>query len=509
MVFGLAIGLAYRHVSGLGFGLASGLALVLRGLAAGPDDRQPRGRLRSLVRYLAGAAVAMLASPPVSGLAVGLAYAPVDGPSALTHWVDELVSLSGGFGFRIASGLAFGLALWLAGSNSEPSYADLRLRGRGTRSLARGLAAGPTMGFAAGLTFGLAAGLSPELTLGYAAHPGPANVLGTGLLAGLVFGLAAWVKTPQATDVVHDPLDSLRRDRQLTYLQTLGFGLAGGLNLGLAVWLSSCSGTYLITVTYLSIRRRTPLRLMSFLQDAHRLGLLRRTGAVYQFRHAELQKRLASKKAAELPAGDGGTSRTWWQRIDAVLRVAATVALVAALGLLWVVASESSLVHDTTELITSAASFISALAAWLSMRVAKRSADQADATGSQLDFAGLQMLRHRLGMVRDRATWLGWDVARMRRELPDRALDRFPTEVERPVRELCDHARTIILDLHHARLLKTEDLDEADTVIAGLSDDLDNATAATNALVLRHNLEDIQEGLDRVVNTFSLLRAKI
>jgi hypothetical protein len=32
---------------------------------------------------------------------------------------------------------------------------------------------------------------------------------------------------------------------------------------------------------------------MSFLADAHQRGVLRQAGAVYQFRHVELQRRLA------------------------------------------------------------------------------------------------------------------------------------------------------------------------------------------------------------------------
>ncbi|MEV0161656.1 hypothetical protein [Nonomuraea fuscirosea] len=67
-----------------------------------------------------------------------------------------------------------------------------------------------------------------------------------------------------------------------------------GLVVALAGGLASSSVVYLITLTCLSVRRRTPIRLMAFLQDAHRLGLLRQTGAVYQFRHIDLQKRLAA-----------------------------------------------------------------------------------------------------------------------------------------------------------------------------------------------------------------------
>ncbi|WP_217144170.1 NACHT domain-containing protein [Streptomyces sp. AC627_RSS907] len=41
------------------------------------------------------------------------------------------------------------------------------------------------------------------------------------------------------------------------------------------------------------LRGRLPLRLFSFMEDMHRLGVLRLTGSTYQFRHAELQDRLA------------------------------------------------------------------------------------------------------------------------------------------------------------------------------------------------------------------------
>ena len=39
---------------------------------------------------------------------------------------------------------------------------------------------------------------------------------------------------------------------------------------------------------------RLPYNLVSFLDDAHRLGLLRAIGPIYQFRHAELHDHLAS-----------------------------------------------------------------------------------------------------------------------------------------------------------------------------------------------------------------------
>lgn len=48
-----------------------------------------------------------------------------------------------------------------------------------------------------------------------------------------------------------------------------------------------------IAAVQLSLRHGTPVRLLTFLEDARRRNLLRATGPVYQFRHARLQERLA------------------------------------------------------------------------------------------------------------------------------------------------------------------------------------------------------------------------
>ncbi|GAA1017745.1 hypothetical protein Aple_024950 [Acrocarpospora pleiomorpha] len=55
------------------------------------------------------------------------------------------------------------------------------------------------------------------------------------------------------------------------------------------------SWSYLFTVSYLNRRRILPRNLMAFLDDAHRLGLLRAVGPIYQFRHADLQDHLADQ----------------------------------------------------------------------------------------------------------------------------------------------------------------------------------------------------------------------
>jgi hypothetical protein len=44
---------------------------------------------------------------------------------------------------------------------------------------------------------------------------------------------------------------------------------------------------------WLALRGEQPWRLMRFLEDAHRRGVLRQSGATYQFRHARVQDHLA------------------------------------------------------------------------------------------------------------------------------------------------------------------------------------------------------------------------
>ena len=71
--------------------------------------------------------------------------------------------------------------------------------------------------------------------------------------------------------------------------------LAGGPVVGAALMVlpGRAWGDFVACRLMPAVRGRLPLRLMSFLDDAHRRGVLRQAGAVYQFRHARLQDRLA------------------------------------------------------------------------------------------------------------------------------------------------------------------------------------------------------------------------
>ncbi|MEU8631845.1 BTAD domain-containing putative transcriptional regulator [Amycolatopsis sp. NPDC048633] len=71
-------------------------------------------------------------------------------------------------------------------------------------------------------------------------------------------------------------------------------GLFFGGGIGLVVLVTRAWGNYFVHHVWLAATGRLPWRLMHFLDDAHRRGVLRQTGGVYQFRHARVQERLAA-----------------------------------------------------------------------------------------------------------------------------------------------------------------------------------------------------------------------
>jgi len=96
-----------------------------------------------------------------------------------------------------------------------------------------------------------------------------------GLAAGSVSGLKAGLSVGLAVGLVAG----------------LGFGLLNGLNALMAIpW-----GMFVLARAWLALRGKLPRDLMAFLADAHQRGVLRQVGAVYQFRHIELQRRLANR----------------------------------------------------------------------------------------------------------------------------------------------------------------------------------------------------------------------
>ncbi|GAA2805847.1 NACHT domain-containing protein [Saccharopolyspora taberi] len=217
-----------------------------------------------------------------------------------------------------------------------------------------GLAAGLKMGLVSGLTMGLVFGLGFEVVFyRWLAERGPERlrlgprwrdreprswlshhkksrseftsglvlVIVIGVAFGLIFELAVGLMVGFAMVIVlalgdsYDPHATapwtlLSRDRAVALVRTtttivLGFGLsyagtklpygiAFGFLLGMWGLASSSWGSWLMFARlWLPLTGRLPWRPKRFLEDANARGVLRTTGAVYQFRHTRLRDYLA------------------------------------------------------------------------------------------------------------------------------------------------------------------------------------------------------------------------
>jgi transcriptional regulator with XRE-family HTH domain len=239
----------------------------------------------------------------------------------------------------LVTGGFLGLAHWYVVRTAplEPVRTRLRLRGRaGKRVWSRGLL-GLAFGGAVGAAYGVARAMAfwlvtplYEMTAGVLVDVG-AFALVFGLGAGLVFGLVAAMEAPldvrsagspddlieanrrhvvglvalfvpvfavfvaAATGVVSGGLTALRFEVVWSPTTALALGLVGGVGGGLAYVLSLTAwGQWVVFArVWLPLTGRLPWRLAAFLDDAYRRGVLRRAGAVYQFRHARLQEHFA------------------------------------------------------------------------------------------------------------------------------------------------------------------------------------------------------------------------
>ena len=263
--------LAFGLVLGLAFGLVLGLALVLASGRAG-------GLMTQLMYGVGGGLVGGLMGKLVLGLMTNYGHTfrlTVGSVGGLVLVVGLVTQLMGGPVTRLIYGLALGLVIGLAVGfvawvetpaqvhhATTPMgswYTDrtLNLVRISTNALAAGLAGGLVNGLVVGLGGAPAAGLAGGLV----------NGLVAGVAGALIYGLA--------------------------------YGLAVGLGFGKhRAWLA-----YLVATWRLARADLLPRRLMLFLDDCHRLGLLRAVGPIYQFRHAELQDHLAATYRSHEQAG--------------------------------------------------------------------------------------------------------------------------------------------------------------------------------------------------------------
>lgn len=318
LVAGLAFGLTDMLESGLTAALASGLTVALTvGLTRGLRDQRLRGKPRFLSHKF------------TIGLAVGLTVGFV---------VGLVVGLAGGLTLGLTDGLAYGLTaalmaglIGLRSTGPQPTRTRLQIHDR-VRFIAGRFAFWFVVGFVGGLAVGLAYGLTAAVRDGLAARLVGGLVVGltvgltAGLAAAVVFGLEAPVN---AADVV-SAAESLAWDRRNAIRKMIAAGLTGGLVDGLVGGLVGGLGAAVrgalvvgLTVGYVTVRPtsawiywlilvrgwlpltgRLPWRVQAFLTDAYQRGVLRQTGAVYQFRHARLQDHLTTETPAAVPAAD-------------------------------------------------------------------------------------------------------------------------------------------------------------------------------------------------------------
>ncbi len=234
----------------------------------------------------------------------------------------------------VSAGIAASLAVK---EESEP--VGVQWQRLGFNDLLRGLSTGAVAGLiiaapakAIGSARGRPASLAREVSKGVSAiqsvaGSGPADGVVAGIAVTVLAGAISWVYrqefAPFDLGSAARPSTVLTRDRiiGITFGALIGggvgaaagiaVGLLAGARLGLAAGvlatvLAGIAGSfgraawpsYLMARTWLMLRHRLPRCLMAFLADAHERGVLRQEGAVYQFRHIELQHRLANRDAS-------------------------------------------------------------------------------------------------------------------------------------------------------------------------------------------------------------------
>ncbi|MBB5133437.1 hypothetical protein HNP84_003163 [Thermocatellispora tengchongensis] len=275
------------------------LAYLSRQLAQREEDPRDMAWWH-LARYTSSHQVRVWAGVTI-GVVVGVAFLLLTRVPSASAWIGLLSAL---------------LAVIMIGSwfTEPPGHADFHLRGRLSevlRILRDGLIVG-ALGALVGYLMASSVG-GPRIGL-----EGARNI---GLLSGVGFvfvvSLIRWVERPTVAATARSPRSTWRADRNLTLIRIISglvvglmggaiglqarlnptVAIAGGLVLGLLfglmlgrhhAWLA-----YKLTVPRLATKGWLPLRAMDFLDDAHRLGLLRTEGPYYQFRHIELQEHLA------------------------------------------------------------------------------------------------------------------------------------------------------------------------------------------------------------------------
>jgi hypothetical protein len=208
---------------------------------------------------------------------------------------DEFrTEVAGGLGIGLAAGLLIGALVWIGD----------------------GILHGFVTGFRRGLRYAWLIALVVAIYNGFmsafwqafkgragdiAKSPNPQAVLARDRRAALVLWLLFTVVFGLVAGILALLIPTLPWTK-LAGLCAAGFAVGFALSLREMAW-----PIFGIVRASLALRHRLPWHLMGFLADAHKRGVLRQTGAVYQFRHIELQHRLATRpaKSAGVPEAPG------------------------------------------------------------------------------------------------------------------------------------------------------------------------------------------------------------
>lgn len=278
LIFAITGELAGGHRTGIVYGVAFALA----GFAVSIQGRRP-GPLRVELRFR-GTGPRFLRR-----FAIGLAIGVVLG----LGW-----SLSGGL--VLVLGLIFGMALgvhvWLDTpvDASRVSSPVTVLRQERTAALSYTFSFALSMGtfYAVADTFTKEIRFVPVLTGSFDIALGLATGIAGALMGQFAFGRSGGVAYGMAAAAV----GGLVFPRASTPFAGLLAGTMFGIAVGCTFLVSRAWGSFVIAYAWLAAQGKLPLRLMPFLADAHRRGVLRQAGAVYQFRHARLQDNLANRR---------------------------------------------------------------------------------------------------------------------------------------------------------------------------------------------------------------------
>lgn len=292
----------------------------------------PNGTARAAVSALSGIAawlgliMSILLSTFVAATVTALRISEFDAWSAVRRGAaTAMEDLSTPTIVGMLPAMVAAVASWFAARSREGAYPALGIRWSWRRflsspwrndvmkySLALALGGGVTIGVSDGLLPGLEifvlivamVGGGASIASGLAQPPPDQldDVVGPPTLAAQdrrSFQKAAWLSGLAAAGLAACILTLLALKIGAHFPQWLigtaglatGIGIAIGLSAGLA---AASWGAILATSLLLSARKGTPFRMMEFMADAHQVrGVLRQAGAVYQFRHRELQQYLA------------------------------------------------------------------------------------------------------------------------------------------------------------------------------------------------------------------------